>query len=80
MSVGLPSFSGFQVIQTSESHSRTVGSSFCQAISLTFSASSTQAIRMRAFDLMLSRLWRRPANANQTRRLRVRMNFSPISK
>ena len=63
-----------------EPSSRIVGISFSQAVSLTFSASSIQASRMRAFDLRLSRLWRRPANANETRRSAVRMYFSPMSK
>ena len=53
--------SGFHVTQISEPSSRIVGTSLRQASSLTVSASSTQHSRMRALDLMLSRLCRSPA-------------------
>ncbi|STW48680.1 Uncharacterised protein [Klebsiella pneumoniae] len=58
--MALPSFSGFHVTQISEPFSRTVGRSFFQAVADTDSASSTHATSMRAFDLILSRLWRKP--------------------
>ena len=53
--------SGFHVTQISESSSRTVGISFCHALSDTPSASSTHARMILAFDLMLSRFRLRPA-------------------
>ncbi len=72
--------SGFHVTQTSAPSSRTVLTAFDHAVSVTGSASSTQSSRMRAFDLMLSRLRFRPMKSYSIRLSLVRTYFSPTSK
>src|SRR3546814_18654793 len=54
--------SGFHVSQSSLSSSRSVGMSLTQASSVTVSASSIHASRMRDVDLMLSMFRSRPEN------------------
>jgi hypothetical protein len=77
--VALARRSGFHVTQISEPVSRTVGIVFCQAISDTCSASSTQRSRIRAVDFTLSIFRRKPTKLKSMRPSRVRMYFSPTS-
>src|SRR4249919_2817220 len=54
--------------------------SLAHAVSVTFSASSIHAKRMRDLDLMLSRFLVSPENEYSIRPSLVRTNVSPISK